>query len=108
MSRNEELLKILSPLLPQPDRLRSKFASLAQISSAGGSRSDKLFEILSPLLAKENVEPEDKSISKDRKIILQTQLSGQKSIIEALTKLTNITRTLVEDCLLYTSDAADE
>merc|ERR1711933_219810 len=63
----------------------------------------KLIEILEPILKKEieeeeeEAEVEEEEAREQPSALLETQLAGQKSIVKALLKLTNITRTLLDD-----------
>merc|ERR1711879_748349 len=45
----------------------------------------------------EDLKEEVKEIDSETEDVLKAQLAGQKSIVKALLKLTNITRTLLED-----------
>merc|ERR1712055_877962 len=56
-----------------------------------------LIEILTPILNKESETKEVEEKQSETEAVLKAQLTGQKSIVQALLKLTNITRTLLED-----------
>merc|ERR1712223_501943 len=92
----DKLLAVLRPLL-------SKDSKLTKSSDPEEDRTLKLIEILEPILKKE-IEEEEKEKEeveteerKQSSALLETQLAGQKSIVKALLKLTNITRTLLDD-----------
>ena len=92
----DKLLAVLRPLL-------SKDSKLTKSSDPEEDRTLKLIEILEPILKKE-IEEEEKEKEEveteereQSSALLETQLAGQKSIVKALLKLTNITRTLLDD-----------
>merc|ERR1711936_349585 len=85
---SDKLLALLRPLLPRDSQL-------AKSSDPEGDRTLKLIEILEPILKKEIEEEEE--VEEQPSALLETQLAGQKSIVKALLKLTNITRTLLDD-----------
>ena len=86
---SDKLLALLRPLLPRD-------AQLAKSSDPEEDRTLKLIEILEPILKKE-IEEEEEVVEEQPSALLETQLAGQKSIVKALLKLTNITRTLLDD-----------
>ena len=86
---SDKLLALLRPLLPRDSQL-------AKSSDPEGDRTLKLIEILEPILKKE-IEEEEEVVEEQPSALLETQLAGQKSIVKALLKLTNITRTLLDD-----------
>lgn len=88
ISESDRILEVLSPLISKSGR-----ASL----TGDGSRADKLIEILTPILNKESETKEVVEKQSETEAVLKAQLTGQKSIVQALLKLTNITRTLLED-----------
>ena len=85
---SDKLLALLRPLLPRDSQL-------AKSSDPEEDRTLKLIEILEPILKKEIEEEEE--VEEQPSALLETQLAGQKSIVKALLKLTNITRTLLDD-----------
>ena len=87
---SEKLLALLRPLLPRNSQL-------AKSSDPEEDRTLKLIEILEPILKKEIEEEEEEEVEEQPSALLETQLAGQKSIVKALLKLTNITRTLLDD-----------
>ena len=87
---SEKLLALLRPLLPRDSQL-------AKSSDSEEDRTLKLIEILEPILKKEIEEEEEEEVEEQPSALLETQLAGQKSIVKALLKLTNITRTLLDD-----------
>ena len=87
---SDKLLALLRPLLPRDSQL-------AKSSDPEGDRTLKLIEILEPILKKEIEEEEEEEVEEQPSALLETQLAGQKSIVKALLKLTNITRTLLDD-----------
>ena len=86
---SDKLLALLRPLLPRDSQL-------AKSSDPEEDRTLKLIEILEPILKKE-IEEEEEEVEEQPSALLETQLAGQKSIVKALLKLTNITRTLLDD-----------
>ena len=89
--KSDKLLELIGPFLSDDEEVVSK-----------SSRADKLVEILGPLLKKnqnieEDLEEEVKEIDNETETVLKAQLAGQKSIVQALLKLTNITRTLLDE-----------
>ena len=93
-SSSNILVKSLGPIL-------NKLGDNSEEAGGRTSRKQQLIEILTPLLSKkddqdieEDYDEEDNSKESDG--ALKAQLTGQKSIIKALIKLTNITRTLLE------------
>ena len=92
----DKLLAVLRPLL-------SKDSKLTKSSDPEEDRTLKLIEILEPILKKEieEEEKEEEEVETEEReqssALLETQLAGQKSIVKALLKLTNITRTLLDD-----------
>jgi len=88
ISESDRILEVLSPLISKNGR-----SSL----TGGGSRADKLIEILNPILNKDSQTKEVEEKQSETEAVLKAQLTGQKSIVQALLKLTNITRTLLED-----------
>ena len=87
---SDKLLALLRPLLPRDSQL-------AKSSDPEEDRTLKLIEILEPILKKEIEEEEEEEVEEQPSALLETQLAGQKSIVKALLKLTNITRTLLDD-----------
>ena len=87
---SDKLLALLRPLLPRDSQL-------AKSSDPEEDRTLKLIEILEPILKKEIEEEEEEVVEEQPSALLETQLAGQKSIVKALLKLTNITRTLLDD-----------
>ena len=90
---SDKLLALLRPLL-------SRDSQLAKSSDPEEDRTLKLIEILEPILKKEiegEEEEEEVEAREQPSALLETQLAGQKSIVKALLKLTNITRTLLDD-----------
>ena len=87
---SDKLLALLRPLLPRDSQL-------AKSSDPEEDRTLKLIEILEPILKKEIEEEEKEEVEEQPSALLETQLAGQKSIVKALLKLTNITRTLLDD-----------
>ena len=87
---SDKLLALLRPLLPRNSQL-------AKSSDPEEDRTLKLIEILEPILKKEIEEEEKEEVEEQPSALLETQLAGQKSIVKALLKLTNITRTLLDD-----------
>jgi len=90
---SDKLLELIGPFLDDDQDKET-------ISKS--SRADKLVEILGPLLKKdrnveESLEEEVKEIDNETEDVLKAQLAGQKSIVKALLKLTNITRTLLDE-----------
>ena len=96
ITESDRLLALLKPLL-------SKDSKFTESTTPEEERTLKLIEILEPILKKEiEDETEDLTESVDKQTsepspLLETQLAGQKSIVKALLKLTNITRTLLDD-----------
>lgn len=88
ISESDRILEVLSPLISKNG---------ASSLTSGGSRADKLIEILTPILNKEAETKEVEEKQSETEAVLKAQLTGQKSIVQALLKLTNITRTLLED-----------
>ena len=92
-SSSNVLVKSLGPII-------NKLSDNSEEAGDRTSRKQQLIEILTPLLSKkdnEDVEEDyDENVSKESDDALKAQLTGQKSIIKALIKLTNITRTLLE------------
>ena len=86
---SDKLLALLRPLLPRDSQL-------AKSSDSEEDRTLRLIEILEPILKKE-IEEEEEVVEEQPSALLETQLAGQKSIVKALLKLTNITRTLLDD-----------
>ena len=87
---SDKLLALLRPLLPRDSQL-------AKSADPEEDRTLKLIEILEPILKKEIEEEEEEVVEEQPLALLETQLAGQKSIVKALLKLTNITRTLLDD-----------
>ena len=87
---SDKLLALLRPLLPRDSQL-------AKSADPEEDRTLKLIEILEPILKKEIEEEEEEVVEEQPSALLETQLAGQKSIVKALLKLTNITRTLLDD-----------
>merc|ERR1712106_932783 len=92
---SDKLLALLRPLL-------SRDSQLAKSSNPEEDRTLKLIEILEPILKKEIEKEEEEGVEEEEareqpSALLETQLAGQKSIVKALLKLTNITRTLLDD-----------
>ena len=87
---SDKLLALLRPLLPRDSQL-------AKSADPEEDRTLKLIEILEPILKKEIEEEEEEEVEEQPSALLETQLAGQKSIVKALLKLTNITRTLLDD-----------
>ena len=90
---SDKLLELIGPFLDDDQDKETVSKS---------SRADKLVEILGPLLKKdrnveESLEEEVKEIDNETEDVLKAQLAGQKSIVKALLKLTNITRTLLDE-----------
>merc|ERR1711913_102814 len=88
ISESDRILEVLSPLISKNGK-----SSI----TGSGSRADKLVEILTPILNKETETQEVEEKQSETEAVLKAQLTGQKSIVQALLKLTNITRTLLED-----------
>jgi len=88
ISESDRILEVLSPLISKNGK-----SSI----TGSGSRADKLVEILTPILNKETETKEVEEKQSETEAVLKAQLTGQKSIVQALLKLTNITRTLLED-----------
>jgi len=88
ISESDRILEVLSPLISKSGK--SSF-------TRDGSRADKLIDILTPILNKEAETKEVEEKQNETEAVLKAQLTGQKSIVQALLKLTNITRTLLED-----------
>jgi len=88
ISESDRILDVLSPLISKNGR---------SFTTGSGSRADKLIEILTPILNKESETKEVEEKQSETEAVLKAQLTGQKSIVQALLKLTNITRTLLED-----------
>jgi len=88
ISESDRILEVLSPLISKSGK-----SSL----TSDGSRADKLIDILTPILNKEAETKEVEEKQNETEAVLKAQLTGQKSIVQALLKLTNITRTLLED-----------
>ena len=91
--KSDKLLELIGPFLSDDE-------SEEVVSKS--SRADKLVEILGPLLKnnqniEEDLEEEVKEIDNETETVLKAQLAGQKSIVQALLKLTNITRTLLDE-----------
>ena len=93
VKESDRLLELIGPFLAgnQDEEITAK-----------STRADKLVEILGPLLKKndkveENLEEEVDEIDNETEEVLRAQLAGQKSIVQALLKLTNITRTLLNE-----------
>lgn len=89
ISESDRILEVLSPLISKSGR--------SSFTTGSGSRADKLIEILTPILNKESETKEVEEKQSETEAVLKAQLTGQKSIVQALLKLTNITRTLLED-----------
>ena len=100
---SDKLLELLRPFLEQKeDEEVEEEEENNKESSASQSRADKLIEILGPILTKnsdveEKLEEEVKEIEGGSEEVLAAQLAGQRTIVQALLKLTNITRTLLEE-----------
>merc|ERR1712106_768229 len=88
ISESDRILEVLAPLISKSGK-----SSL----TGDGSRADKLIDILTPILNKETETKEVEEKQNETEAVLKAQLTGQKSIVQALLKLTNITRTLLED-----------
>jgi len=89
VSESDRLVEVLSPLI-------SKNAK--STLSNDEKRAEKLIEILTPILSREKEKEEEvEETQSETEAVLKAQLTGQKSIVQALLKLTNITRTLLED-----------
>merc|ERR1712025_73915 len=84
LTESDKLLEVLSPLI-------NKNSKIGNDNFGKSNRAEKLVEILGPLLKKETKEE-----LSEKQAVLDAQLTGQKSIVQALIKLTNITRTLLE------------
>ena len=83
LTESDLLLEVLKPLRDSEE-----------IKSLHGSRADKLVRILQPLLGRESDAREAEENETDA--VFRAQLAGQRSIVEALLKLTNITKTLLQ------------
>merc|ERR1712025_1320086 len=88
LTESDKLLEVLSPLI-------NKNSKIGNDNFEKRNRAEKLVEILGPLLKKETKE-ELSEKQDENQAVLDAQLTGQKSIVQALIKLTNITRTLLE------------
>merc|ERR1712106_70451 len=88
ISESDRILEVLAPLISKSGK-----SSL----TGDGSRADKLIDILTPILNKETETKEVEEKQNETEAVLKAQLTGQKSIVQALLKPTNITRTLLED-----------
>merc|ERR1712106_301886 len=81
ISESDRILEVLSPLISKSGKT----------SLTDGSRADKLIDILTPILNKETEAKEVEEKQNETEAVLKAQLTGQKSIVQALLKLTNIT-----------------
>jgi len=88
ISESDRILEVIAPLISKNGK--SSF-------NGDGSRADKLIDILTPILNKQTQTKEAEEKQNETEAVLKAQLTGQKSIVQALLKLTNITRTLLED-----------
>ena len=101
-SLKEKFFEVLSPIF---DKSESTPASVKDSEeSKENSEIDELLTALVPLIEQRNKElsTEDKDDLKElaeeeQSAALKAQIDGQKSIVQALLKLTNITRTLLEE-----------
>ena len=93
---SDRLIQLIAPFLAQEEEEDEEETSITE------SRADKLVEILAPILKKdsnveEELEEEVKAIDSETEEVLKAQLTGQRTIVQALIKLTNITRTLLSE-----------
>ena len=100
----QKVLEAVFPLLQDEEQDADQKRDILRLVSSLVSSSERPLETTEASIRNETVQPksEEKTANEtqsnnEKEEFLKAQLSGQKSIVQALLKLTNITKTLLED-----------